>query len=71
MIKRTITETIREYDMDGRLIKETITETVEDDDTVYYPQYPIYPNQPSAPNPWCGVMRYVDCNTAVNNEVKE
>lgn len=41
MTKRTIKETVREFDKDGKLIKETITETVEDDDTQYYPSYPI------------------------------
>lgn len=39
MVKRTIKETVREYDVDGRLLKETVTETTEDDDTVYYPSY--------------------------------
>ena len=39
MVKRTIKETVREYDTDGRLLKETVTETSEDDDTVYYPSY--------------------------------
>lgn len=39
MIKRTIKETVREYDTDGRLLKETVTETSENDDTVYYPSY--------------------------------
>lgn len=39
MVKRTIKETVREYDVDGRLVRETATETSEDDDTVYYPPY--------------------------------
>lgn len=44
MVKRTIKETVNEYDSDGKLIKQTITETTEDDDTIYYPSYPIqYP----------------------------
>lgn len=44
MIKRTIKETVSEYDSDGKLIKQTITETTEDDDTIYYSSYPIqYP----------------------------
>ncbi len=37
MTKRTIKETIREYDESGKVIKETVTETTEDDDTVYWP----------------------------------
>lgn len=40
MTKRTIKETVREYNEKGDLIKETITETVEDDDTQYVPYYP-------------------------------
>lgn len=77
MIKRSIKETIREYDKDGKLIRETVTETVENDDTVYYPAYypqnPSYTNEPSAPNPW---WEHVTCNTTVvdfanNNEIKE
>lgn len=39
MVKRTIKETVREFDTDGRLLRETVTETSEDDDTVYYPSY--------------------------------
>ncbi len=37
MIKRTIKETISEYDKDGRLIRQTVTETSENDDTQYFP----------------------------------
>ena len=40
MIKRTIKETVIEYDKDGKVVKETITETTEDDDTQYNPFYP-------------------------------
>lgn len=39
MVKRAIKETVREYDIDGHLLKETVTETSEDDDTIYYPSY--------------------------------
>ncbi len=39
MIKRTIRETVREYDADGKVVKQTVTETTEEDDTVYYPTY--------------------------------
>ena len=52
MTKRTIKETVREFDTNGNLIRETITETVEDDDTVYYPPYSIYPvTQTTSVNP--------------------
>ena len=35
MIKRTIKETVKEYDVSGNLIRETVTETEEDDDKDY------------------------------------
>lgn len=34
MIKRDITETIYEYDKEGKLIKKTVTETHEEDTNV-------------------------------------
>ena len=34
MIKRDVTETIYEYDKEGKLIKKTITETHEEDNNV-------------------------------------
>jgi len=49
MTKRTIKETIREFDKDGKVIRETIPETVEDDDTTYYP---VYTNPPSPGTPY-------------------
>lgn len=45
MIKRTIKETVREYDEIGKLVRETITETQEDDDTVYTVSSYTYPTQ--------------------------
>ena len=39
MIKRTIKETVREYDVDGKVVRETVTETTEDDDTMYFPPF--------------------------------
>ena len=42
MIKRTIKETVREYDADGKVVRETVTETTEDDDTMYFPQFQTY-----------------------------
>lgn len=43
MIKRTVKETIREYDDIGRLVRETITETNEDDDNTYTTSHYTYP----------------------------
>lgn len=37
MIKRTIKETISEYDEAGKLVRQTVTETTEDDNNIYYP----------------------------------
>lgn len=37
MTKRTIKETIREFDENGKVVRETVTETTEDDDNVYWP----------------------------------
>lgn len=35
MIKRDITETVYEYDKDGKLVRKTITTTHETDETRY------------------------------------
>ena len=45
MIKRTVTETIYEYDKQGILIKKTVTETHEEEDntTLTYPSTPPCP----------------------------
>lgn len=51
MVKRDITETIYEYDKEGKLIKKTVTETHEEEEgtTLTYPGYP-YPTNPCTPN---------------------
>ena len=43
MIKRDITETIYEYDKEGKLVKKTVTETHEEEEgtTLTYPYYPL------------------------------
>lgn len=46
MIKRDVTETIREYDQNGKLIRESTTHTIEEDNntsTITYPTYPVNP----------------------------
>lgn len=43
MTKRTIKETIREFDENGKVVRETVIETTEDDNTTYWPYYPNYP----------------------------
>ena len=44
MIKRTIKETIREFDENGKVKYESVTETVEEDESD-----PVYPNTPYGP----------------------
>ena len=41
MIKRDITETVYEYDKEGKLLKKTVVETHEEEDntTVTYPSF--------------------------------
>ena len=51
MIKRTIKETVREYDADGKVVRETVTETTEDDDTMYFPPFQTYQE---TVKPWWG-----------------
>ena len=43
MIKRDITETIYEYDKEGKLVKKIVTETHEEEEgtTLTYPYYPL------------------------------
>ena len=52
MIKRDITETIYEYDKEGKLIKKTVTETHEEEEgtTLTYP-CPINPCAPNTETP--------------------
>lgn len=49
MIKRDITETIYEYDKEGKLIKKIITETHEEEEGTTL-TYPVYPTNPCNPN---------------------
>lgn len=48
MIKRTTTETIEEYDANGKLIKKTTTETYEEDESIFS----SYPPSIQQPNPY-------------------
>lgn len=52
MIKRDITETIYEYDKEGKLVKKIVTETHEEEEgtTLTYP-YPISPFAPNTGTP--------------------
>lgn len=39
MIKRDITETVYEYDKDGKLVRKTVTTTHETDEETRYPPF--------------------------------
>ena len=54
MVKRTVTETIYEYDKQGNLVKKTVTETHEEEDntTLTYPSYPTNPCPNTTPGDW-------------------
>jgi hypothetical protein len=69
MTKRTIRETVKEYDEKGNVIRETVTETTENDDTVYYPYYAPTPYTPiNTPTPWWNVPEATTVNaTTIQN----
>ncbi len=58
IFKRTIKETVNEYDDEGKLVKQTFTETTEDDDAPYWRYNP----SPSFLSPWWGVDHTVYCD---------
>lgn len=62
MIKRDVTETVYEYDKEGKLIKKTVTETHEEDNntTVTWPYTNPYTRYPE-----------IYCNTTETNKVQE
>lgn len=65
MTKRTIRETVKEFDEKGNVIRETVTETTEDDDTVYYPYYAPTPYTPiNTPTLWWNVPEATTANAS-------
>ena len=53
MVKRTIRETVKEYDESGKLVRETTTETVEEDESTYIKSpIPGLPDTSSTPYPY-------------------
>ena len=54
MVKRTVTETIYEYDKQGNIIKKTVTETHEEEDytMLTYPSNPLNPCPNTTPADW-------------------
>ena len=70
MTKRTIRETVKEYDEKGNVIRETVTETTEDDDTVYYPYYAPTPYTPiNPPTPWRNVSEATTANASTVQQI--
>ena len=55
MTKRTIRETVKEYDEKGNVIRETVTETTEDDDTT--------------PTPWWNVPEATTANVSTIQQI--
>ena len=62
MIKRDVTETVYEYDKEGKLIKKTVTETHEEDGntTMTWPYTTPYWHWPQ-----------ITCDTAETNKIPE
>ena len=60
MIKRDITETVYEYDNEGKLIKKTVTETHEEENNTVtnYPSW-TYLN---GTNPCCSNSATINCH---------
>lgn len=70
MTKRTIRETVKEYDEKGNVIRETVTETTEDDDTVYYPYYAPTSYTPiNTPTPWWNVPEATTANASTAQNI--
>ena len=51
MTKRDVTETIYEYDKEGKLIRKTVTETHEEEESTLYPYPYTYPFNPCPNTP--------------------
>ena len=69
MVKRTVTETIYEYDKQGNLVKKTVTETHEEEDntTLTYPSYPTNPYPNTTPGDWWK-QPYVTCSNGTTSD---
>lgn len=62
MIKRDITETVYEYDKEGKLLKKTVTETHEEEDNTItnYPSWSYL----NGTVPCCDTISTTKCNCA-------
>lgn len=63
MIKRDITETIYEYDKEGKLVKKTVTETHEEDSNI------TNTTSPYTYKSWPYEINCTDSTTAINPQV--
>lgn len=67
MIKRTIKETITEYDKDGNIVRQTVTETQEDDGTQVIPYRPQFWYRDDV-RPWWQHGSTYQCNATDKTE---
>jgi hypothetical protein len=74
MIKRDITETVYEYDKEGKLVRKTVTETHEEEDNTIT-TYPSWSYLNGAPVVCCGdtisttTTKYNCTNSTTSKEV--
>ena len=75
MIKRTITETICEYDKERKLVRKTVTETKEEEDntTLTYPysNYPSLTNPCNPLDPYQPYCTFANGTTQTNTTIKD
>lgn len=62
MTKKTVVETVYEYDEEGNIVKKTMTETVEYDSTYFQEPQP-YPYSPPSVVPYWAVGPTCTCNS--------
>lgn len=68
MIKRDITETVYEYDKEGKLVRKVVTETHEEENNTVttYPSW-IYSNGSTTTVPCTLTNQVVDGNTSIQD----
>lgn len=64
MIKRDITETVYEYDKEGKLLKKTVTETHEEEDNTIttYPSWSYL----NGTDPYCATLATTKIDDSAN-----
>ena len=65
MFTRTVKETVKEYDKDGKIVKETVTETTENSDSpggrlVWDPNSIVYASRHISPEFSCDTSKHVE-----------